>query len=84
MRTLTPTARTNAITPFIPAQYNGLGLREINVYKSSGGPASSEYNGRKMQMKIARSMFAQNSLESGRQRQVRAFIASNLKPSPVA
>src|SRR5579859_2153488 len=64
-----PISRTRNKMPLIPAQYSALGLRDTSVYNSSGGPASSMYKGRKIQMKMARSMSAQNSLQSRAQRQ---------------
>src|ERR1700738_4038454 len=80
IRTLTPTARRKNITPLTPPQYKGPGLREISVYKSNGGPARSMYSGRKVRTKTVRSIIAQNSLESGGQRQVQVFNGPQSTP----
>src|SRR2546430_10536393 len=58
-----PTARTKNITPLMPAQYSGLGLREISVYTNSGGPASSAYSERRTPINAVRNMNTQDPLE---------------------
>jgi hypothetical protein len=65
--------------PLTPAQYNGFGLREMSVYKSRGGPASSMYSGSKIRMIATRSMNSQNFLESRGLRQAEEIINAPLQ-----